>query len=205
MSGRRVATELRSAPLTYGYLALLCGTTWALALVGPRLANRVLLDASTNLRHLAHDPVRVLVGSAFWLASPYELAAVATASLLVVARVERRLGWRRTVAVFLAGHVGATLLTAAGLWIALQADAVEHNVVNARDVGASYGVLAVAGVFTYGVRPGLRAWYWRGALGVLLVVVAVSPSFTNVGHVLAFVIGLACRRLAVDRSSTLPA
>jgi len=113
----------------------------------------------------------------------------------VVAPVEHRIGSGRTIAVFAVGHVGATLLTAVGLWLALQGDLVESSVVHAVDVGASYGFVALAGIATYLLPRRLR-WVYLGALLLALVVALVLvPSFTDFGYLCAFLIGLACRPL----------
>lgn len=198
---RRLAEELRTAPVTYAYLAIVSATTVALATVGARLANRILLAQSTNLHHLAHDPVRVLVSSPLWLAGPSAAAAAAVGLPLVLAPAERRLGSRRTIEIFALGHVGATLVTAAGLWVALRLDAVEREVVNARDVGASYGLIAVATASTATLAPQLRRRITTLFIAVLAAVLLISPEFTNAGHVVAALIGLGCRRIVARATS----
>jgi hypothetical protein len=191
----RLAGEIAGAPLAYAYLGVLCLTTLALAGAGKRFADRMLLAESTNLRHLAHDPLRVLVGSAFWLSGPHDLLVAAAAIVAVLARVERRIGMRRTAAIFVVGHLGATLAIAAGLWLALRLDAVERSVVNAQDVGASYGLLAVAAAGVYLLPRALRGWYAAALLGVVVGLVTLSTSFTNFGHVAAVLLGFASARL----------
>jgi hypothetical protein len=47
-------------------------TTWVLQTSSTLIANQLLLERSTNLQHLANDPMRVLVGNAFWLSSPLQ-------------------------------------------------------------------------------------------------------------------------------------
>jgi hypothetical protein len=111
----RLVPFVRSAPATYTYLAILFVTTWVLASASVRLADRLLLAESTNLHHLARDPLRVLIGSAFWLSGTRDLAIAACVFTVVLAPLERRIGAWRTAGVFAIGHVGATLLTAAGL------------------------------------------------------------------------------------------
>jgi hypothetical protein len=191
----RVIAAVRSAPATFGYLGILVVTSWVLVTASGRLADRLLLEQSTTLH-----PVRVLISSAFWLSGTGSLALWAVLLALVLAPVERRVGsWRMTV-VFALGHLGATLLTAAGLWVALRLDAVERSVVNAQDVGASYGFLAVAGVLTYLLEPRVRRPY---ALGLLLGMAggaALFHTFTDFGHLLALLIGFACYPLVRGRS-----
>ncbi len=136
---------LRSAPVSGVYLFILLITTWVLQTSSARIANQLLLERSTNLHQLAHDPIRVLVASAFWLDTTWQLVLWVPLVLVIVAPLERMLGSGRTIGVLAAGHIGATLLTAGGLWLALRADAVEHSVANARDVGPSYAFFAAAG------------------------------------------------------------
>ena len=192
----RVSAYVRSAPGTYAYLFVLLITTWVLQTSSSRIANQLLLERSTNLHQLARDPVRVLFSSAFWVSSGLELAGWIALFSLVVAPVERWLGTARTASVFFLGHVGATLLTAGGLWLALRADLVELSVADARDVGASYGFFAVAAIFVYrlGRRP--RLVYAIALIAYVGIDAALSDSFSSLGHVAALVIGFACRPIS---------
>jgi hypothetical protein len=183
---------VRRAPATSAYLLILAATTLVLQLSSTRFANRLLLAQSTNLHHLARDPIRVLVTSAFWLTGAWQLPAWAALFVLVVAPVERRLGSRKTIVVFAIGHVGATLLAAGGLWVGLALDAVDRSVVHARDVGASYGFSAVAAVATVLAGPRLRVLCAACIAVYLGSSLVTSPSFTAFGHVFAVLLGLAC-------------
>lgn len=187
---------IRTAPVTSAYLLVLVVTTWVLQTSSSRIANRLLLEQSTNLHHLARDPIRVLVGSAFWLSAGWQLLLWAPLFALVLAQVERRLGSGRTTLVFTAGHVGATLLTAAGLWVALRVDLVEKSVINARDVGPSYGFFAVAALMTAFVDRRLRTAYAAGLVVLVVAWLTASQSFTDVGHLLATGLGFACLPVA---------
>jgi hypothetical protein len=101
--------------------------------------------------------------------------------------------------VFFLGHVGATLLVAAGLWLAIHSDIVESSVANARDVGASYGFSAVAAVFVYLLDKRLGALLAAVLVVYVVVSVAVTHDFTNFGHLVALAIGFACRPLVRRR------
>lgn len=191
----RIAAWVRRAPATYTYLLILLVTTWVLATSSSTVAHALLLERSTNLHELTNNPVRVLIASAFFLASAPAWLVWAALFTLIAAPVEHRIGSGRAVAVFAFGHVGATLLTAVGLWLALQDNLVQHSVVRAVDVGASYGFVALAGVLTYLLPRGLRRAYARAFLLALLAALALSPSFTDFGHLLALLSGLAWRRL----------
>ena len=83
---------IRTAPVTSAYLLVLFVTTWVLQTTTARISNRLLLEQSTNLHHLGDDPIRVLIGSAFWLSSGWELIVWAALFPFVLAPVERRLG-----------------------------------------------------------------------------------------------------------------
>jgi len=188
----QIGDWVRRAPATYTYLLILLVTTWVLATSSSSVAHQLLLERSTNLHHLASDPVRVLIASAFFVTSPSQWFLWVVLFTLIAAPVEHRIGSGRTVAVFLIGHVGATLLTAMGLWLALRGDLVESSVVRAVDVGASYGFVALAGVLTYLLPRRLR-WAWVGALLIVVAVaLALALSFTEFGHLLALLTGLAC-------------
>jgi len=180
-----------SAPLTVGYLLVLSATTAVLSVASPDRDDRLLYAFSTNLHQLGHAPVRVLVGSAFWTSGWFELAQWFVLFFVVLAPVERRLGRRRTLVAFAAGHVGATLIVAAGLWLALRLGAVAPTVAFARDVGVSYGFFSIAGLACYLLARRVRPWYLVLLIGYLAVAAAVSHTFTDFGHLAAVAIGLA--------------
>lgn len=187
---------VRAAPVTTTYLLVLAATSTAFSLTSTRSRDRLLFDLSTNLHQLARVPVRVLVASAFWLGGWSQLLLWAVLLLAVLAPVERRLGSRRTLIAFAIGHIGATLVVAAGLLVALRLGAVDPLVERARDVGASYGFLAVAALATYLLPRALRLPYAVLLSGCILFLVATSGSFTDFGHLTAVAIGLACYPLA---------
>ena len=149
----------------------------------------LLFEHSTNLTHLANDPVSVLVTSAAWL-TRRELLAWLVLFPLVLAPAERWLGTLRTIVVFAIGHVGATLVTAAGIAYGIDHGLLPDHLRNVVDVGSSYGFLCVAALFTYRL-PGRWRWLWAGTLlGGALAVAAVDSSFSDYGHLVAVVIGL---------------
>ncbi len=201
----RAKAYVRSAPGTYVYLFVLLITTWVLQTSSTTIARQLLLERSTNLHQLAHDPVRVLVASAFWVSGAWELAAWLGLFTLVVAPVEHWIGTARTAAAFFAGHLGATLLTAAGLWAAIHADLVASSLSHAADVGASYGFLSVAALLTYRLRPGRRAVYAGLLIAAVAGALALAPSVTAFGHLFALAIGFACYPLVRSRGTGEPA
>lgn len=195
--GRHVAR----APATLVYVAILLGTTWLLSSVSPAVARRLLLESSTNLHHLARDPIRVLVSSAFWVGGWSSFVVWALLLVAVAAPVEHRIGTRRMTGVFAAGHAGATLVVALGLWIGIQLDAVERSVADAQDVGASYGFFAVAAFGVLMLRGRLRVVGAAPIVVFLAASIAVDPDFTAFGHLAAAGIGLALYALLGRRTA----
>jgi hypothetical protein len=185
---RSAAAYVRRAPFTFGYLALLLTTTAVLAFSGERARMTLLRASSTNLNHLAREPVRVLVASALWLQG-FSVVTWALLFVVVLAAVERALGTRRALALFAAGHVGATLLTALGLWIGIQAGAFSPRLDDAVDVGVSYGFVAAAAAFTFLLPRRARLPYSAALVGYLVFRLVAGHTFTDAGHLVALAIG----------------
>ena len=188
MAMSRVIAYVRTAPFTFAYLGVLLGTTALLALSSERGRTMLLRASSTNLNHLGHTPVRVLVASALW----FQGLSVATWVLLfvvVLAAVEQALGTRRAVAVFAAGHIGATLLTALALWIGIRAGTFSPRLDDSVDVGVSYGFVAAAAAFTFVLPRRLRLPYVAALLGYLMFRLVAAHTFTDAGHLVALAIG----------------
>jgi hypothetical protein len=186
-----VAAWMRSAPGTYTYLSIILVTSWSLRGADPRLADRLIQSQSTNLHNLQIRPLQVLVASAFWTsgsAIPWQLLLRFT---VIMAPVERRLGTRRTVTVFAAGHVIATLLVVAGIDIGIQHGLLDFKLAHVSDVGVSYGLYAVAGGLTWLLVPHRwRAVWVLAVLASISVAVIGGITFTDVGHYLSLLIGL---------------
>ena len=200
---QRIVHYIRSAPFTYVFLFILVITTWVYQTSRPSIARSLLLERSTNLEQLGHDPVRVLVASAFWLSSSWELFVWLALFSLVLAPVERWIGSARTALVFALGHAGATLLTAAGLWLAIRYEVVGSYVEHAIDVGVSYGFFAVATVFAFHLSGRRRYLYLAPLIGYLAVSTSVNHGFTDFGHLVAFAIGLALAPLVTRKRTRL--
>jgi len=178
------------APVMFTWLTLLAMTT-VVQNVLPRMHLRELLHhESTNLHHLAANPIRVLITSLFWIDGyafwPYLLMFV-----LVLAPAERRLGSLRFVIVGLTAHVLATYLSEGYLYWQIQEAVVSPRYLNARDVGVSYFIVGIIGVLTYFIARPWRWLYLGFALVWFAVPVAVSAAFTPVGHLAALLVGLA--------------
>lgn len=175
--------------VTVAYAVILLGVTTTLSVLGPTAWDRVIRHASTNLHNLNHGHVGTLLGSAFVVdaGAPY-LWLPGLVCLLGVAELFWRSG--RLVVAFAVGHVGATLLVAAGLAAAVKLAWLPVAITRAEDVGMSYGATAVLGTLT-GVVPHSWRSAWIGWwLAVGAAVVWLSSDFTDVGHAVALVLGM---------------
>jgi hypothetical protein len=191
---------IRSAPLTFGWLLVLFVTTRIQRSAGRRGSKRIQRKHSTNLRRLNSEPSRVLAASLFWLDGrmwwPYVPMFVA-----VVAPAERRLRWWRWLLIGFGAHAGGTFAGQGFLRWSLKRGEAPRRLVNARDVGVSYFVLGVAGALTGYVRPRWRARSQVAGVAALAGNAALRPTFTEVGHLTAFVVGLAATPMVPDRDA----
>lgn len=180
---------VKSAPLSLAWLAILFVTTRRQQSAGARGARQLQRRHSTNLRRLDREPSRVLVSSLFWLDDrrwwPYVPVFAA-----VVAPAERRLGWWRWLAVGSTAHVVATYLSQSLLRRSIRRGRAPTRLANARDVGVSYFVLGVAGALSGYVERRWRVTSQAAATVGLAVNAAVRPTFTEVGHLTAFLVGV---------------
>ena len=179
-----------SAPATFVYLAILGVTTWVL-LGMPEVPRRLFIEnQSTNLRELSTNPLRVLVRSAFFVTNA-EFAWWVALFAMLLAPTERWLGSARAIAVFVVGHVGATLIAAVDVWVHITYRGAPESLMRVQDTGASYGFACLAALSFYRLRGVSRA-----ALGAVLLVVVVygaieGTGFTARGHAVAVLLGLA--------------
>ncbi|MFJ3636581.1 rhomboid-like protein [Streptomyces sp. NPDC090112] len=210
---RAVRNLPRRAPLTLVYVCvLLAGHVWVERGPAADRAAAVLRHVSTNVDNLRDHPVAALLGSALFfdgtltdVASTDFVGTFITLGLGVcvfLAWAEHRWGTLRAVAVFLGGHVAATLLTAAVIAFALHRGWYPAEVRQALDFGVSYGAQTVLALGTLALPRRARlpwaafvlAWplggaEWHGPL----------PDFTTVGHLLAAVIGFGLAALPALR------
>jgi hypothetical protein len=175
--------------VTVAYAVILIGVTTVLLALGPRVENRVISHASTNLHNLSHGHLGTLFVSAFVIeAGPIYVWLPGLMCLLALAELMWRS--RRLVVAFAVGHIGATLLVAVGLTAAVELGWQSTDVTRATDVGMSYGASAVLGALSAAIprrwRPAWTGWW----IAVAVAVVAVNRDFTDVGHALALVLGV---------------
>jgi len=173
--------------VTTVYTSVLVGVSFTLTALGPHARHAAVSRMSTNLHNLSHGRISTLVGSAFvdggnvWVWLPGLVCLLALGELM----------WRSRglIVAFAVGHIGATLIVAAGLAAALAAGWLPMSIARASDVGVSYGAVCVLGGLTSSIpsrwRPVWIGW-WIG----IAVAVAIGGDFTAVGHLLALMLGI---------------
>jgi hypothetical protein len=175
--------------ITLGYAAVLAGVSVALVMLGPRVRQHVIAQASTNLHNLAHGHLATLLDSAFVTdAGPIYFWLPCLVCLLALAELIWRSG--RLALVFVTGHIGATLLVAVGLATSIELGWMPLSMARASDVGVSYGAVAVLGALTAAIprrwRPAWIGWW----VPVGLAAAAFGDDFTDVGHCIALLLGM---------------
>ena len=184
-----LALTVRYRPLALGYALAISLSNVIMALLPDHDQLSLAQAASTNIAHLATDPLVVLPASAFvdvgtgWLWVPL--------SLILLGGLETRLGWRRALAIVFGAHVIASLLSESMLLVQIASHAVPHADVALLDVGPSYVLLAaLAGCLMIGS--------WRLRVAAVLAGAMVIPSslegltrldMSAVGHTCAMAFG----------------
>ncbi len=203
---RALARHVRSSPVTTVYIiALLCVHWITDHALTPADSAGVKRYVSTNLDNLQHHPVQSIVGSAFLVDG--SLTHVFTLSfggtlitfvlgiVVVLARLESRLGAARAYAVFTAGHIGATLIVAGLIAAAVAVGWYPEQVRSALDFGISYGSQAALGCATFTLVPRRFriAWFLLVIAWPLggMSIVGRLPDFATLGHWVSAGIGLA--------------
>lgn len=182
----RFAAAARLAPGTCIYLSVVLVSTTEQSQLSARLARAMARQSSTNVVLLTSRPLDVLTTSAFWLDNPGIGAVFLLVQFaVIIALLEASIGTGRWLISLIVGHVGASLLVGFGLWFGIRHGWVDARLARATDVGISYGLAAATVLLVLGLRG-------RARLLLLAVVVvrvgaglAFTPSFTDVGHLLA--------------------
>jgi len=180
---------VRSAPLTYLWLTVLLITTIIQHSLSRRELRAVLIHGSTNIHHLATDPLEVLFSSLFWIDGRYWTPYLVLFSLLL-APAERWLGQRRWLTVGLTAHIGSTYISEGLLYLAIQHHLAPERLVHARDIGVSYFMVGVIAVLAYHIAPPWRWGYLAVLIAVFTVPMFIHLTFTAIGHFSAIFIGL---------------
>ncbi|MEZ0089411.1 rhomboid-like protein [Streptacidiphilus sp. EB129] len=197
-AGGAVAHYVRRAPGTYVWLAALLLTTVVINHINPEFQDQFLRQRSTNLHQLATRPVRVLFASAFWLDGGGWLGYFVLYNLFQVP-AERWLGTRRWLGVLVVSHVGATYLSEGALYWAIRHGHAPLSAVNTLDVGVSYALAGVQAVLAYRIAYPWRLPYLAVVLLWYGLALVHGRTFTDVGHLTAALLGLACHPLTRGR------
>ncbi|MGW4805918.1 rhomboid-like protein [Kitasatospora sp. NPDC004272] len=189
--GLRAVPTPRANPFALGYLGLLLGTTLYARFGDPETVHRLQALSSTDAHNLLAHPALSLVGSGLWVAGPVWMPYF-WAFALTVAPLERRIGGLRALGVFGAGHVAATLLSQTVVVAAVATDHAEAGLLDAMDIGVSYGVLASLGALAGLLGPTGRKVALGAGLALIAHQVATDPDLvTSVGHPAALAVGVA--------------
>ncbi|GAA0952584.1 rhomboid-like protein [Streptomyces rhizosphaericus] len=187
---RSLSRALLTVPFTLGYTLVLLGTGLYARLGDPGTVRDLLASSSTDVFHLSQRPLLTLLVSALWavggITSPY-LAVFP----LVLGALERRLGGVRTAAVFLLGHVLATLLTEVPVAVSVAAGHLPDSSLRRLDYGVSYGLIACAAALAGLLSPRRRRTLLGGVALALVagILVDVDP-LTGWGHAFALLLGV---------------
>ncbi|MFD8739831.1 rhomboid-like protein [Streptomyces sp. NPDC059618] len=187
----RLVPTPRGTPFTFGYAAVLAVTSFLADHARPAFVRALHQASSTDVAHLVRHPVLVLIASALWIvggiASPY-----AAGFLLVLTALERRTGPVCAAAVFLVGHVVATLVTELPVGAAVLAGALPVGSTHRLDYGISFGVAASVGALAGLLSPWLR-WPLLIGFGSVLTqdLILLADPVTDAGHLIALAIGVA--------------
>nr|WP_308402322.1 rhomboid-like protein [Streptomyces sp. AN091965] len=178
-------------PFTFCYAVVLLVTSVVAEHADPSVISSMHQGSSTDVAHLADRPVFVLVASALWIAggitSPYAIGF-----LFVLTALERRVGALRAAAVFVLGHVVATLATEIPVGLSVLVGHLPGTSLHRLDYGISFGVAASVGALAGVLAPWLR-WAVLAGFGWMLVedLIAFTDPMTNWGHLLALTVGVA--------------
>ncbi|MFE7638428.1 rhomboid-like protein [Kitasatospora sp. NPDC057518] len=185
----RAAVRLR---LTSAYVLLLTVTASWLASQGHAERARFVRHNSSNVHHMEVGKWWTLFTSGLVVDGVPAWAGIAAVAA-VLGLAEWRWGPARAGAVFVFGHLGATLLTEGAMWVMLTAR-IPGALSRARDVGISYGLVATgACLLALGPRPLRR--YGLPALALALAGAwALDQQLADAGHLVALGLGALASR-----------
>ncbi|MFG1805321.1 rhomboid-like protein [Streptomyces sp. NPDC049040] len=189
---RFAALWARSSPGTHIWLVILAATSAVMALAPPDVRSHLLHHFSTNLIELHRHPIRVLIGSAFWIQTPSGFAFYTVLFEVVHAPAERWLGTWRWLFTAATAHIGATLVSQKAVFFGIRDDRLPHSLAHTVDIGVSYGLAGVVGVLAYRVPRPWRWFYLAAVLGFFAYPLLDDGTYTDLGHLTAVLIGLGC-------------
>src|SRR2546423_303305 len=132
-----VLWSLMRVRVTVGYAVVLITIGATLLAFGSTVPDLVVSHVSTNLHNLANGYLGTLIGSAF-VTEGRDIYAILPGLVCLLALAELVWCGRRLVLTFVLGHVGATVMVAAGLAVAITAGWLPGTVSRGQDAGVSY-------------------------------------------------------------------
>ncbi|GAA2791314.1 rhomboid-like protein [Streptomyces showdoensis] len=182
---------MRSSPGTHVWLAVIAITSLCIALSPDGLDHYLLHRNSSNLYELSRHPMQALLGSAFWIENPASLLLYAVLFEVFHAPVERWLGTVKWLVVVATAHIAATLISQKVVLEAIQDHDVPRSMAHVVDIGVSYGLAASVGILTYRLPRPWRWFYLAGAVAFFAVPLVTNHTYTDLGHAISLLIGLA--------------
>jgi hypothetical protein len=175
--------------LTYLWLIVLLITTIIQRTASRRHLHFLLVHNSTNIRHLATDPLNALFSSLLWIDGRYWTPYLLLFTLFL-APAEHWLGKIRWLTVGLTAHISATYISEGLLYLEIQYHHAPQKLVHATDIGVSYFMVGLIAVLAYHIA---MPWRW-GYLAILILIftvpLVIDANFTAIGHFSAIFIGL---------------
>jgi hypothetical protein len=187
----RMLSSLAMVRFTAAYAVVLLVVATTLAAVGPQAQGRVIDHLSTNLHNLARGQVDTLIGSAF-VTADNDIYAWLPGLVCLLALGELLWRGKGVIVAFTLGHIGATLIVAAALAVAILVGWLPASIADASDVGISYGAAAVLGALTAAMPAWWRLPWVSFWLANAFVVATASENFdfSAVGHGTALALGV---------------
>jgi hypothetical protein len=172
------------------YTLLVLVVSIVVAVQPPAMLRDIVQTSSTNLVNLRQRPLTVLFVSPF-VVSPVSGLWIIAPLLVAYGELQRWLGRASVIIVGVLGHVGATLFVATMEVTQLAKGRVGFSIADSPDVGVSYGLAAVAGLLVARVPSPWRRRYLIASLIVIVGQFILFHNFTALGHLTAWLIGLA--------------
>ena len=146
---------------------------------------------STNIVGLVTAPIRSFVTSGLLVADrgSWFLGYVA-AYVVIVMRLEQRLGTPRTIVVWICAHVGGSILTVTVELIAVHLNIASEGIALTADVGVSYVMVGSMGAYLLYVSKTWRYWYIAGLCVGIVFPAVFWHSIWDIGHFMATCVGL---------------
>jgi len=194
---------LRACDVGLVYASVVSALALAMAGLPEEVRRDLVLRCSTNLANLQQHPAFVLSTSAFVVSSA---AALWQMPFLVAiySIAQRWVGRTATILVAALGHVVATLLVAAVLAAELARGRLGQGIAHVPDVGISYGAACLAAFVVSRVPRRLRPVYVAGLVGYFAGPLLFAPTFTDLGHTAAIVLGFGLALLTAQVGTATP-